>query len=122
MAAPRPTTARPPTRRRPRAAPQPRQAAPPPADVPYPHDDRRRAKSRRTLAPGRAGAARAADYRASGVDAFLRSVRLLPAAEGEQRAGYPWALPAIGALHDGLELDPRVTYLIGENGSGKSTL
>jgi predicted ATPase len=47
---------------------------------------------------------------------------LLPAEHGEERLGYPWSLPAIGALRDGLELDPRVTYLIGENGSGKSTL
>jgi len=64
----------------------------------------------------------AADYGASAVDAFLRSIQLLPVAEGEERVGYPWTLPAIGALYDGLELDPRVTYLIGENGSGKSTL
>ena len=52
----------------------------------------------------------------------MRSIQLLPAAEGEERDGYPWALPAIDALRDGLELDPKVTYLIGENGSGKSTL
>jgi predicted ATPase len=56
------------------------------------------------------------------VDAFVRSIELLPAEVGEERVGYPWELPAIGALHRGLELDPRVTYLIGENGSGKSTL
>jgi predicted ATPase len=56
------------------------------------------------------------------VEAFVRSIQLLPAEEGEERVGYPWALPAIAALRDGLELDPRVTYLIGENGSGKSTL
>jgi len=52
----------------------------------------------------------------------VRSMQLLPAEEGEERVGYPWALPAIAALRDGLELDPGVTYLIGENGSGKSTL
>jgi len=56
------------------------------------------------------------------VEAFVRSIQLLRAEEGEERVGYPWALPAIAALRDGLELDPRVTYLIGENGSGKSTL
>jgi predicted ATPase len=56
------------------------------------------------------------------VEAFVRSMELLPAEEGEERVGYPWALPAIAALRDGLELDPGVTYLIGENGSGKSTL
>jgi predicted ATPase len=52
---------------------------------------------------------------------FVRSVRL-PAANGEPRAGYPWDLPAVAQLADGLELHPNVTYLIGENGSGKSTL
>jgi predicted ATPase len=40
----------------------------------------------------------------------------------EARSGYPWDLAAIAALADGLELDPSVTYLIGENGSGDSTL
>lgn len=34
---------------------------------------------------------------------------------------YPFALPAIRAL-DALELDARMTILVGENGSGKSTL
>jgi predicted ATPase len=56
------------------------------------------------------------------VEAFVTSVRLLPARGGESRSGYPWELPAIAALADGIALDPRVTYLIGENGSGKSTL
>ena len=55
-------------------------------------------------------------------DAFVRSVELRPAEEGEQHVGYPWELPAIAALARGLELHPKVTYLIGENGSGKSTL
>ena len=55
-------------------------------------------------------------------EAFVRSVRLLAAQDGEPRCGYPWTLPAIGALVGGLDLHPRVTYLIGENGSGKSTL
>jgi predicted ATPase len=49
-------------------------------------------------------------------------VQLLPPAEGEQRVGYPWELPAVARLADGLELHPNVTYLVGENGSGKSTL
>lgn len=43
-------------------------------------------------------------------------------AHGEERVGYPWDLPAIAQLTEGLELHPRVTYLIGENGSGKSSL
>jgi predicted ATPase len=34
---------------------------------------------------------------------------------------YPFAIPAIAALGE-LELDPRVTFFVGENGSGKSTL
>jgi len=55
-------------------------------------------------------------------EAFVRSVQLLAVKDGEQRDGYPWELPAIEALADGLELHPNVTYLIGENGSGKSTL
>jgi predicted ATPase len=53
-------------------------------------------------------------------DPFVESVRLPPAPD--PRPGYPWDLPAIAALAHGVELDPHVTYLIGENGSGKSTL
>jgi predicted ATPase len=56
------------------------------------------------------------------MDAFVRSIELLVAEDGEERVGYPWTLPAIDALRDRLALDPGVTYLIGENGSGKSTL
>ncbi len=56
------------------------------------------------------------------VEAFVRSVELLPPEEGREHAGYPWELPAIAALESGIELHPKVTYLIGENGSGKSTL
>jgi predicted ATPase len=36
-------------------------------------------------------------------------------------AGYPFDVPAIQRLRR-LELDPRVTFLVGENGCGKSTL
>jgi len=53
---------------------------------------------------------------------FVRSIQLPEPQDGEERAGYPWGVPAIGALRDGLKLDSKVTYLIGENGSGKSTL
>jgi predicted ATPase len=53
---------------------------------------------------------------------LVRLVQLLPPADGEERAGYPWELPAVARLADGLELHPNVTYLVGENGSGKSTL
>jgi predicted ATPase len=34
---------------------------------------------------------------------------------------YPYSIPAVRAL-DVLELDPGVTFFVGENGSGKSTL
>ncbi len=53
---------------------------------------------------------------------FVRSVQLVPAAESEERIGYPWELASVRALEHGLALNPKVTYLIGENGSGKSTL
>jgi predicted ATPase len=53
---------------------------------------------------------------------FVKSVRLTAPRPDERRAGYPWELPVIGQLANGLDLHPRVTYLIGENGSGKSTL
>ena len=53
---------------------------------------------------------------------FVRSVRLTAPALGDVRSGYPWELPAVAQLADGIELHPKVTYLIGENGSGKSTL
>jgi len=36
-------------------------------------------------------------------------------------SAYPFSIPAIRQV-DGLALNPRVTYLVGENGSGKSTL
>jgi predicted ATPase len=55
-------------------------------------------------------------------EGFLRSVRLREAERGEVRSGHPWELPVVAGLAGGLELDPQVTYLIGENGSGKSTL
>jgi predicted ATPase len=54
-------------------------------------------------------------------EAFVKEIRLLPAGT-EQRVGHPWDLPALADLADGVELHPKVTYLVGENGSGKSTL
>jgi predicted ATPase len=51
---------------------------------------------------------------------FLRAVRLVR----DQVPGfdaYPFSIPAVRDL-DELELDPKVTFLIGDNGSGKSTL
>jgi predicted ATPase len=62
-------------------------------------------------------------------EGFIRSLRLRPAVDGDPpRAGYPWELPVVAALARpdrlarGLELNPGVTYLVGENASGKSTL
>jgi predicted ATPase len=54
---------------------------------------------------------------------FVKSTHVVAPRDDEQRAGYPWELPAVAALvREGIELDPKVTYLIGENGTGKSTL
>jgi predicted ATPase len=53
---------------------------------------------------------------------FVRAVQLRSDVDSAQRTGHPWDLPVIRALKEGLRLDPKVTYLIGENGSGKSTL
>jgi predicted ATPase len=51
---------------------------------------------------------------------FLRSIQLLREEVGDFSA-YPFSIPAIRTLET-LELDPQVTFLVGENGSGKSTL
>ena len=53
---------------------------------------------------------------------FIRSVEDRPGEEAIDRGTYPWSMPAVAALADGVALDPGVTYLVGENGSGKSTL
>ena len=60
----------------------------------------------------------------SGVDGFLRAVRLDGEDPSGARRGYPWALPFVSTLvaPGGMALHPAVTYLVGENGSGKSTL
>jgi predicted ATPase len=54
-------------------------------------------------------------------DGFIRSVHVA-ASSAAPGTGYPWDLPAVSTLAAGVELHPKVTYLIGENGSGKSTL
>jgi predicted ATPase len=53
-------------------------------------------------------------------DTFLRSVSLV-SDRIENPGEYPFSIPAIEHLGT-LELDPGVTFLVGENGSGKSTL
>lgn len=51
-------------------------------------------------------------------------VRRVAAAEGIRASGtWPHTIPAVRQLlTDGLDLDPGVTFLVGENGAGKSTL
>lgn len=51
---------------------------------------------------------------------FLRTVQLLRE-EVPSFDEFPFSIPAIRTL-DRLDLDPGVTFLVGENGSGKSTL
>ncbi|MBZ0230709.1 MAG: AAA family ATPase [Deltaproteobacteria bacterium] len=51
---------------------------------------------------------------------FLRAIRLMRD-RVPTFANYPFSIPAVRAL-DELELDPKVTFFVGENGSGKSTL
>jgi predicted ATPase len=51
---------------------------------------------------------------------FVRAVELVRARAGDADA-YPWSLPVVRGL-ERLELDPAVTFFVGENGSGKSTL
>ncbi|MGZ0151969.1 AAA family ATPase [Kribbella sp. WER1] len=51
-------------------------------------------------------------------------VRRVAAAEGVRVSGaWPHTIPAVHQLlTDGLDLDPGVTFLVGENGAGKSTI
>jgi len=53
---------------------------------------------------------------------FLRWVELLDGDAGA--SGYPFTLPVVAGLRKAgrLELDPAVTFLVGDNGTGKSTL
>lgn len=53
-------------------------------------------------------------------DAFIRHVEL-KRAEVPDFKRYPFSIPALKHLEK-LELDPRITFFVGENGSGKSTL
>ena len=52
---------------------------------------------------------------------FVHAVRILPRRLDEDERDYTDELPAFAA-GDRIELDPHVTFLVGENGSGKSTL
>ncbi|MGN6132235.1 MAG: AAA family ATPase [Nocardioidaceae bacterium] len=52
-----------------------------------------------------------------------RPVRRVVAGEHARLDQWPASIPAVGqVLHEGLDLGPGVTLLLGENGSGKSTL
>jgi predicted ATPase len=51
---------------------------------------------------------------------FLRTVTFRDEAEPDWE-NYPFSIPAVRQL-DGLEFDPKVTFIVGENGSGKSTI
>jgi predicted ATPase len=53
-------------------------------------------------------------------DGYLRAVRLVRDSVPDLKV-YPFSIPSIQSL-DELELDAKITFLIGENGSGKSTL
>lgn len=52
---------------------------------------------------------------------FIRRIEVRRPGEVD-RGSFPWPLPSVAALLDGLEVDSGVTFLVGENGSGKSTL
>ena len=52
---------------------------------------------------------------------FIHSVEVARP-DAIDRSAFPWTLPPVAALADGVALDPKVTFLVGENGSGKSTL
>jgi predicted ATPase len=54
-------------------------------------------------------------------EGFIRSVEV-PRPEEIDRDAFPWTLPTVGSLLEGMGLDPAVTFLCGENGSGKSTV
>ena len=47
-------------------------------------------------------------------DGFVREMRLLDG-DGSEDLGYAAGVPAVAALRDGLQLDPRVTFLVGES-------
>lgn len=54
-------------------------------------------------------------------DPLLRALRLDPSRVADPEA-FPFSVPAVRALADGLDLSAGVTLLVGENGSGKSTV
>jgi predicted ATPase len=60
-----------------------------------------------------------------GPDVARHPVRRVEARSGHELVArrYPASIPAVAqVLRDGLDLEPGVTFLVGENGSGKSTL
>ena len=52
---------------------------------------------------------------------LLRASLTLPESS-PKRDEYPYSVPSIAGLDNGLEFHPRCTFLVGENGVGKSTL
>ena len=54
-------------------------------------------------------------------EGFIASVRLMSDQVVSEKA-YPFSIPSVAALAQGLTLNPRATFLVGENGSGKSTV
>jgi len=59
--------------------------------------------------------------RRSAGEAMVRGVRI-PDGVADEQLGHAARVPAVLALRDGLDLDGRVTFLVGENGAGKSTI
>jgi predicted ATPase len=53
---------------------------------------------------------------------FIRAIEAVPERGEIDLDVYPWNLPAVEALLDGVSLNSGATYLVGENGTGKSTL
>jgi predicted ATPase len=49
---------------------------------------------------------------------YLTQLRI----ECREESGFPFSIPSVRDLANGIDIHPKVTYLVGENGMGKSTL